>query len=150
MSDNTSVGSKLAANIPIPQLFFPWVMWPASSSINRRRHSPWHSSSFAASLFFILLLISGLHPNPGPPPPPAKSVISWNCNGIRNSSFELASFLSLHQVKVACLQETHLDDKARMPSFPGYAVVRQDRPTGGGGGLVTLVHLSLSYIQLGA
>ena len=32
--------------------------------------------------------------------------------------------------------------------FPDYAVIRRDRPTGGGGGLVTLVHHSLNYIEI--
>ena len=104
---------------------------------------------FFALLLQTLLLIGDIHPHKGPTPPlPSYSVVSWNRNGLRNSAVELSDFLARHRVKVVCLQETKLSANASTPKFPDYAVIRRDRPTGGGGGLVTLVHHSLNYIEI--
>ena len=108
-------------------------------------------NSLSRRLILVLLLIGCVHPNPGPrlpPPPPPKRFISWNCNGIGNSAAELNHFLSGHNVLVACIQETKLGDKSRLPPFPGYAVIRKDRAGGGGGGLITLIHHSIQFQQL--
>ena len=37
---------------------------------------------------------------------------------------------------------------SNLPSFPDYAAVRRDRPTGGGGGVLTLVHHSVRFAKL--
>ena len=50
-------------------------------------------------------------------------------------------------MSITCLQETKLGPRSWQPSFPGYNVLRQDRP-GGGGGLITLVHHSISFTRL--
>ena len=95
------------------------------------------------------LLRPHLPPHPHPPPhqryqPKSRSVIvfnvasvflssahgilSWNCNGLKYSSKELANFLSVRQMKVACIQETKLKASSKLPRFPNYAVVRRDCP----------------------
>ena len=51
-------------------------------------------------------------------------------------------------MKIACIQETKLNASSKLPSFPNYAVLRRDRPVGGGGGLITLVHHSIPFIEL--
>ena len=48
---------------------------------------------------------------------------------------------------IACVQESKLGVKSRLPAFPNYSVVRCDC-VGGAGGLLTLVHHSLNYAQL--
>ena len=102
------------------------------------------------SLILVILAIGCVHPNPGPrnlPPPPPSRILSWNCNGLGNSAAELRDYLLRNNVLVACIQETKLGPDSRLPSFPGYAFIRKDRGAGGGG-LVTLVHHSLSYVTV--
>ena len=98
-------------------------------------------------LIIVLLIIGNVEPNPGPLPAAPCSIVSWNCNGIRNSSSELNDFLSRRQVKVACLQETKLNNEVATPRFPDYAIIRRDCPGGGGGGLITLVHHSVPFVE---
>ena len=50
-------------------------------------------------------------------------------------------------MKIACIQETKLNASSKSPSFPNYAIVRRDRPVGGGGGLITLVHHSIPFVE---
>ena len=95
----------------------------------------------------------------GPSSPPAQTstavpgpalergrFLQFNCNGILHCHAELQDFLHCHQVLVACVQETKLGVNSSLKEFTDYATVRRDRPTGGGGGgLVTLVHHSVTY-----
>jgi hypothetical protein len=108
------------------------------------------SSHFTRELIVLLLFISGLHPNPGPAIPQGLDfkLLQFNTNGIRNSCAELATFLVNHDIKVACIQESKLSSKSKTPPFPGYAVVRRDRPVGNGGGLVILVQDSIPYTNI--
>ena len=103
-------------------------------------------------LIILLLLRAAIHPHPGPAPPPQpapKSVIQWNCNGLRGCAKPLAEFLHSNHVKIACLQETKLKVGSKDPSLPGYAIVRRDRPGGGcGGGVAILVHHSVDYMPI--
>ena len=72
-------------------------------------------------------------------------LLQFNCNGIVNCHAVLQDFLHRHQVLVACIQETKFGVNSSLKEFTDYATVRRDHPTGGGGwGLVTLVHHSLS------
>ena len=71
-----------------------------------------------------------------------------NVNGIQNSAAELLDFMIAHSVKVACIQETKLSARSRTPSFPDYAVIRRDRPTGGGGGLMILVQHDVKFSHI--
>ena len=130
----------------------PYLVWtPFSPRVLRPAVTPSISSRlllFYALLLPTLLLIGNVLPSLGPTPPPLPSynVVSWN--GLRNSAVELSDFLVRHGVKVACLQETKLSANVLTPKFPDYTVVRRDRPTGSGGGLVTLIHHLLNYVEI--
>ena len=41
-----------------------------------------------------------------------------------------------------------LTSSSNLPAFPNFATVRRDRPTGGGGGLITLVHHSVAFTEV--
>jgi hypothetical protein len=105
----------------------------------------------AHALILLLLLRSGIHPNPGPPSSSQQSDFTFlqlNINGIRKSTTELSNFLNQQSVKVACLQETKLSGKAKTPSISNYAFVRKDRPVGNGGGLAILIHNSVPFTNI--
>ena len=122
------------------------MRWPATAPSSSNRRSLLHV--FTRLLILLLLHIGNVHQHPGPPPLPSVSVLSWNCNGIRTSAVELASYLDARRVKIACLQETKLRPNSKLPRFPNYAAVRCDRPAGGGGGLLTLIHHSVCFKNL--
>ena len=114
---------------------FPlFLHWPPLPFPSRR--------PLCRSIILTLLLISGIHPNPGPSPPydPNLHILQLNVNGLQNTRAELIDFLSQRLIKVACLQETKLSPRSKPLSFPGFAFIRRDRPVGGGGGLAILVH----------
>ena len=100
----------------------PFVAIPSSSPLSRR-------------LILLLLLASGIHPNPGPRQrrhrPPSNRIIGWNCNGIGNSVTELRNFVSRNNVLVACIQESKLKPGSKHPSFPDFVVEHLDRAGGG-------------------
>jgi hypothetical protein len=62
--------------------------------------------------------------------------------------YETNSTMKLMSVKVACLQETKLSARSKQSNFPDYTHVRKDRPAGGGGGLVILIHHSVSFTHI--
>ena len=105
--------------------------------------------SVSRRLILILLLRSGVHPNPGPPHVPPHSILQWNCNGLHGAAEALNDYLSTKQVKIACLQETKLRSSSRDPKFPGYSILRRDRPGDRmGGGLAFLIHHSIAYTPI--
>ena len=69
----------------------------------------------------------------------------FNCNGILHCHAELLDFLHRHQVLFACVQETKLGVNSSLNEFTGYATVRRDRPTGGGGGGLVLSFTTPSH-----
>ena len=71
-----------------------------------------------------------------------------NINGILNSHQQLLQLLRDQNILIACIQETKLTATSVLPPFPNYAVLRKDRPLGRGGGLITLVHHSVTYREL--
>ena len=71
--------------------------------------------------------------------------LQFNTNGIQNSSEQIYDLITKHNILVACIQETKLIPGAPVPNFGRYAVERRDRPSGGGGGLITLIHPSINY-----
>lgn len=62
------------------------------------------------------------------------NIISWNAQGISSGSktTELELILRERNIHVACLQETYLNHNSRL-YVPGYTILRNDRPTHGGG-----------------
>ena len=89
-----------------------------------------------------------LIPPPSPDDPNAQvqgHFLQFNTNGIQNSKQELDHLLKTNNILVACIQETKLTSSSNLPTFEKFSVERRDRTTGGGGGLITLVHHSVSY-----
>ena len=76
-------------------------------------------------------------------------IFQWNCHGIRQRVEELKQHLSQSTANsdILCLQETFLKEKQKI-SFPGYKIVRHDRPDRGGGGLITLIRDTLNYSEI--
>jgi exonuclease III len=70
----------------------------------------------------------------------------WNAQGINNKLTELRNFLITENIDVVCLTETHLSNNTISITFPGYAVVRKDRPTHMGG-LITLIKDDIKFNQ---
>ena len=65
--------------------------------------------------------------------------LQFNCNGIQHCHTELQVFLHVHQVLVACVQETKVGVNSTLKDLTGYATIRRDRLTRGRG-IVTLIH----------
>ena len=74
--------------------------------------------------------------------------MQFNTNGILNSRHQIVHLLEQRNILVACIQETKLTSSSNLPAFPNFATVRRDRPTGGGGGLITLVHHSVAFTEV--
>ena len=84
------------------------------------------------------------HPAPAsaaPVPPRVRGhFLQFNTNGILNSQQQLYQLLVEQEILVACIQETKLTAASTLPNlngrepFPGYAVLRKDRPHGRGVG----------------
>ena len=73
------------------------------------------------------------------------NILQWNANGIGTKQTELSILLEVHDVKVAAIQESKLTAKSRSPNIQIYTLVRQDRRKGPGGGLLFLIHNSVSF-----
>ena len=95
-------------------------------------------------------------PTTSPTPPTiahisAGAILQYNCNGIQNSHQEISALLHSRNVLIACLQETKLGPNSNLRDFPNYSIIRRDRPSTvgpNGGGLITLVHHSITYTPL--
>ncbi len=66
-------------------------------------------------------------------------ILQWNCDGLMPKVTELRKLLTEQKIDVCCLQETKLRDTQVTPPFPGYETLRQDRESGFGGGLMTII-----------
>ena len=80
-------------------------------------------------------------------------VMQWNADGVKLKADELGHFINTNRVDVCLVQESKLVSADRTPRFPGYTVVRQDRPSKGpgaarGGGLLTLVREDVPFRKL--
>ena len=128
------------------------------AGIRERQWSPtWTCASCSAPVPTPSSPSSPLPPSPPPPSPPPTvytplnlgPVLQWNCNGLRGSRLELIQFISKHKVAICALQESKLNPLVPDPHFPGYALLRRDRPGGGaGGGLAFLIREDISFLPL--
>ena len=121
------------------------------------------------------ICVNSQQPQPAPqpaqadPPPPAQSdpqpnqgpkvskskrneicdikFLQFNCNGIKGKVDQITDWLLENDIKVAALQETKLSDKSKTPVFANgkYTVIRKDRGTNGGGGLIFLIDESIQF-----
>eukprot|EP00660_Eupelagonema_oceanica_P019159 gene19159-biopygen37711 len=71
--------------------------------------------------------------------------LQWNCLAINAQKVELARMLEVYQPHVVCLQETNLFPDDPAPRFPGYDLLRADRPGEQGGGLIILLREGLQW-----
>ena len=128
----------------------PLVPCWSNSQTLRNSCLQWNSSPLSRRLIVILLLRANVHPHPGPPSlSTPRSILQWNCNGLRGAAKPLAEFLHTNDVKVACIQETKLKLGSKDPAIPGFTIVRRDRPGGGyGGGVAILIHHSVSFTPI--
>lgn len=76
------------------------------------------------------------------------SILQWNARSLVAHGGELKQFVyeSVVAPDFICIQETWLKPCATF-SFPGYSVVRRDRPTAGGG-VATLIKTGITYAVL--
>ena len=87
--------------------------------------------------------------NTPPPPISINSILQLNCNGIQNSHSEIASLLHNKNILIAAIQETKLTPSSNLRPFPNFTTLRRDRPGGTrGGGLIILIHHSISFTPL--
>ena len=93
---------------------------------------------------FLLLLISGIHPNPGP----VLRFGSVNCNSITNKMTDIQALVVEQMLDVLMVQESKLDGNIldRSVSLPGFTHFRADRNRDGGG-VITYAATSLHPTQ---
>ena len=77
-------------------------------------------------------------------------ILQLNIDGINTKKQELTHFIKQHNIHIAILQETKLRHTQKTPSFHQFTTIRQDRADGIGGGLITLVHKPINYIDTSA
>ena len=80
-------------------------------------------------------------------------IIQWNVDGIKTSAVDLQSLLRQREVDVVLVQESKLSSKDKTPSFPGFSVLRRDRPSGlcraeDKGGVMTLVRSDIPFREV--
>ena len=68
----------------------------------------------------------------------ALNIAFWNCQGIRPKRKELELYLKENTIDIIALNETFLSKKHNF-RIPGYDIIRNDRSTGPGGGVVLFV-----------
>ena len=73
------------------------------------------------------------------------NVLQLSANGIRNKLTELGVVLERNKFKVAVIQESKLTPKSKNPCIQNYTIVRNDRHHGQGGGLLILIHRSITF-----
>ena len=73
------------------------------------------------------------------------TILQFNANGIGNKQVELGDFLERHKFKVAVIQESKLTLNSRMPTIQNFTTVRKDCDQGQRGGLLTLIHKSITF-----
>ena len=76
-------------------------------------------------------------------------IMHWNARSLRNKSDELRKILEEKRVKIACIQEASLPQiETYHPKFSGFKMYHASRENRSGGGLVTLIHESLTVERI--
>ena len=76
------------------------------------------------------------------------SVLQWNAYGLRTQCDQFKQLVQDNSPSVICVQESGLKPQNKTPSVPGYDAIRQDRPHGPGGGVITYICNNLAYRKL--
>lgn len=77
--------------------------------------------------------------------PQQLNILNWNANGIKRQENQIRYFLINHNVKIACINETHLLPHIKF-SVPGYYTYRNDRLTTiASGGVLILIHKEIKH-----
>ena len=75
-------------------------------------------------------------------------ILQWNCNGIRSKLTELIQYLHKHQLKIAVIQESKLNCNSTPPTIPNFTMIRKDRLSDKGGGLIIYIHKTIQFQML--
>ena len=76
--------------------------------------------------------------------------MQWNADGIKIKSHELANRLKERSIDICVIQESKLTKRDNTPRMKGYnAILRTDRPTIWGGGLITYAKEDIVYDKVG-
>jgi exonuclease III len=72
----------------------------------------------------------------------------WNANGLHQHAEELKTFLSLRNIDIMLISETHFTDKT-YPQLPNYTVYHSNHPAGTArGGSAIIIKRSIKHHQL--
>lgn len=76
---------------------------------------------------------------------PETNILNWNANGIKRQENQLRHFIASHNIKIACISETHLLPQIKF-SIPGFNIYRNDRLSAtAAGGVAILVHKDIKH-----
>ena len=75
------------------------------------------------------------------------NILQHNIDGLKSGHAQLKQYMHQNNIHIAIIQETKLTSKHTTPTISEYTPIRQDRQTGGGGGLITYIHKTISYID---
>ena len=73
------------------------------------------------------------------------TILQFNANGIGNKQVELGEFLERHKVKVSEIQELKFTLNSWMSNIQNFTTVRKHRHQDQVGGLLTLIHKSITF-----
>jgi hypothetical protein len=74
----------------------------------------------------------------------------WNANGLTRHIEELKTFISIHNIDVMLISETHFIEKSYL-KFPNYAVYHTNHPAGtarGGTAIIIIIKNTIKHHQL--
>ncbi len=132
---------------------------PVASDISNTRKRDWRSRADSKQLLLLLLICSGISPNPGP-------LITWddipiatairpmfssvNLCGLQSKIEDVRLCLSLHRFQVLAVQESHLNPRIdhNELNVPGYQLFRKDRSGAAKGGVALYIADSLHPSKL--
>ena len=73
-------------------------------------------------------------------------LIQWNARSITKRLSDFKVTLYTTKPHIAAIQESWLKTDAN-PTFESYYIVRKDRETGKGGGILTLIRKNVKYVE---